>query len=604
MAVALTTAFTTMFTTMAAMKLSMVRNAMNGQKAGLIMIGAALGLVAAGATLFAAFRSGDLLAAAYAVWMLGWIFGPVFAGGGDETLRPEYFTLLGLPPRRLAAGLLASAFVGVAPVISLLALSGLVVSGLRQSPATVLVALAAMLLQLAVFVLLSRVAVALMGVALRSRAGAVGAAVVNGAILAALGQIWVFAVALNQVGGISPGAASALRYLPSGWGPAAVEAAGLGDWGRAGLALGALVVLIALLLAAWAALLTRRVGSVKRSARGRRPMTAATATTAVVAKELRTWSRDLVRTHQLTFSVAYGVFFAAAPLLLGWDVMLPWAGPLFVVMAASMSANLYGVDGTALWLTLMVPGASDVRGRQLAWLLVVVPPAVLLTAGLASVTGGPWPMVLAVTAALLGGGAGIVPLISVYSLVPGVDPHRRGGNPLRVSEDDGAMTGQAYAVLALTALTGAPAAVAAAAYGWAGVAVGVATGVLCWWGLGLLAQRRLHSRGPELLHMMRTGKRPTAAGGSGRSGWTSLDHLPKRERIITVVCWSVAAIPLFPQGIVAGILKVNGSGSRSWFLALHLSEGLQWPVIAAMVLLGLGLYGLGGWLMFRRRPAA
>nr|BFE87082.1 hypothetical protein GCM10020093_096830 [Planobispora longispora] len=321
-----------------------------------------------------------------------------------------------------------------------------------------------------------------------------------------------------------------------------------------------MAVLVALLLAVWAALLTRRASAARASARGRRPMTASTASGAVTAKELRAWSRDLVRTHQLTFAVAYGVFFAAAPLVLGVDVMLPWAGPIFIVMAAAMTAGLYAVDGTALWLTLLVPGAADVRGRQRAWLLVVGPVAVALAlACTAAVTGGPWPMVLALTAALLGGGAGIVPLMSVYALVPGTDPHRRGGNPLRVSEDDGALTGMAYAVLALVALTGAPAAVAVVLYGWAGVAVGVVTGVLCWWGFGLLAQRRLHARGPELLQTMRTGKRPASASGD----WGSFDELPKRERIIVAVCMTIAAIPLFPQGVVPPCSKSTTSRARA-----------------------------------------
>ena len=159
---------------------------------------------------------------------------------------------------------------------------------------------------------------------------------------------------------------------------------------------------------------------------------------ASLAKELRTWSRDLVRTHQLTFALAYGICFAAVPLLLGWNGMLPWAGPIFVVMAAAMTANLYGADGTALWLTLMTPGASDVRGRQLAWLLAGRRSRSCWRVSLTAVTGGPWPLILALLAALLGGGAGLVPLVSVYALVPGTDPHRRGGNPLRTSEDDGA----------------------------------------------------------------------------------------------------------------------------------------------------------------------
>ncbi|GLW97055.1 hypothetical protein [Microtetraspora sp. NBRC 16547] len=588
--------------TMVAMKLAILRHSMTGQKGGLIATGGGLGLALVAATIVAAVVNADLLAAAYAIWMLGWIFGPVFTGGGDETLRPEYFTLIGLPPRRLATGLLVSAFVGVAPAISLLALTGLVVVGVRQGPAAALVALPAMVLQLAIFVLLSRVAVAVMGIALRSRVGAISAGLINGVIVAALGQCWVFMVALGEAGGLPAGASTAVRYLPSGWGLTAVEAAGAGDWGRAGLAVGAMVVLVALLLTVWAALLTRRAGAVRPSTRGRRPMTASTASGAVLAKELRTWSRDLVRTHQLTFALAYGVFFAAAPLLIGWNGMLPYAGPIFIVMAAAMSANVYGVDGTALWLTMMCPDGADVRGRQRAWLLTVGPLAVALGLAFTAVTGGPWPLVLALTPALLGGGAGVVVLMSVYALVPGTDPHRRGGNPLRFSEDEGALTGQAYAVLALVALTGAPAGVAVALFGWVGVAVGVATGVLCFWSFGSLAQRRLHTHGPELLHTMRTGKRPPAAPGSGRSRW-KFDDLPRRERIISIVCWSTGAIPLFPQGIVAGVFKVNGITERSWFLALYLPEGLQWPMIGFMVLLGLSIYGLGLWIPLRHREA-
>src|SRR5690606_3526253 len=76
-----------------------------------------------------AFTGAELLAAGYAVWLLGWLLGPIFTGGGDETVRPEFFTPLGLPPRRLAAGLLTAAFVGAGPALSLLALGGLVVLG-------------------------------------------------------------------------------------------------------------------------------------------------------------------------------------------------------------------------------------------------------------------------------------------------------------------------------------------------------------------------------------------------------------------------------------------------------------------------------------------
>lgn len=572
--------------TMAQMKLAILRHSLKGDKGTMMASGGTLGLVLAAGTIYLAFLEGDWLAAALAVWMLGWIIGPVFSGGGDETLRPEFFSLIGLPPWRLATALLVSAFVGVAPVIGLIALAGLVVAA--TSPVNALVAVPAMVLQLAVFVLLSKVAVALLGIALRSRAGAIGAGLLNGVVLAFLGQAWVFAVAFGQGAQIP----EFVRYLPSGWGLLAVQ----GDY----LALAAMVVLIALLLATWAGLLTRRAGANRPSTRGRRPMRARNGREAVVAKELRTWSRDLVRNHQLTFALAYGVFFASAPLVLGWTDMLPWAAPIFIVMAASMTSNLYGTDGTSLWLALMTPGSSDVRGRQLAWLVMVGPVAVLVAVACTLITGGPWAVILTATAALLGGGAGLVPLISVYALVPGTDPQKRGGNPLRTSEEDGALTGLAYLMMVLVALTGAPAIAVATLYGWWGVAAGLATGALCYWGLGLLADRRLAARGPELLHLMRTGRRPE----SPKPSAFKLPDMPTSHRAIVMICWSLGAIPLFPQGVVAAVMVSNGQLRHSWFLATYMEPGLRWPVAIGFVLLGLTMYGTGLWLPHRAKKKA
>ncbi|WP_405086702.1 hypothetical protein [Microbispora sp. NBC_01389] len=568
--------------TMARMKVAVLRHAFHGERAQTAGTGASLGALLAAGTVYLAFAGPDLLAAGYAVWLLGWMLGPVFMGGGDETLRPEYFSLLGLPTRRLAAGLLVSAFVGVAPVVSLTALLGLLVAGVRLGVVNALVAVPAMVLQLAVFVLLSKISVAVVGLALRTRSGAITSGVLNGAILAALGQIWVFFVIFGQTG-----VPSVVWYLPSGWGLLAVR----GEW----WALAALAVLVLLLLGAWAALLSRRAGATRASARGRRPMTATTANGAIISKELRTWSRDLVRNHQLTFALSYGVCFAASPLILGWDGMLPYAGLIFIVMAAAMTSNLYGTDGTALWLTLMTTTASDVRGRQLAWLSAHAPVAIVLTVAFTAVADGRWPLILALLPALLGGAAGLVPLISVYGLVPGTDPHRRAGNPLRTSEDDGGLTGLAYLTLALVLLTGVPAALAAIWYGWAGVAAGVVTGTLCHWGFGLLAERRLRSHGPELLDTMRTGRKPRTTVKS------RFEHLSTTRKTIAWWCFGFGAIPLIPQGVLAAVFVANGMPRHSWFLATYMPSGLRYPVAAAFVLLGLAMYGTGLWVVTPRR---
>ncbi|GAA4259022.1 hypothetical protein [Dactylosporangium darangshiense] len=563
--------------TMVRMKVAMLRHAYRGQRAQTTGTGAAIGAVLAAGTVYLAFLGPDLLAAGYAVWLLGWVLGPVFTGGGDETLRPEYFAPLGLPPRRLAAGLLTGAFVGVAPLVSLGALIGLAVAGARLGAVNALVAVPAIGLQLAAFVLLSKVVVALVGLALRTRAGAIAAGLLNGAIVAGLGQIWVFMVAFGQTG--TP---AAVWYLPSGWGLLAVR----GQW----WALAALAALDLLLLAAWAALLGRRAGATRVSGGGRRPITAGTAAGAVVAKELRTWSRDLVRNHYLAFALSYGVCFAASPLLIGWNGMLPYAGPIFVVMAAGMSSNLYGSDGTALWLTMMA-GASDVRGRQLAWLSTQGLVAVALTVGFTAITGGPWPLVLALLVALLGGAAGLVPLVSVLALVPATDPHRRAGNPLRTSEDDGGLTGLAYLMFVLVILTGAPAGLVAVFFGWAGVAVGVVTGVLCWWGFGLLAERRLATHAPELLDTMRTGRKPTSP------AKRSFQDLSRTRRNIAGWCFGFGAVPLIPQGILAAVFVANGMLRHSWFLATYMPAGWRYPVAAGFIAVGLAMYGSALWIV-------
>jgi ABC-2 type transport system permease protein len=209
---------------------------------------------------------------------------------------------------------------------------------------------------------------------------------------------------------------------------------------------------------------------------------------------------------------------------------------------------------------------------------------------------------MAATFALLGGAVGLVPLVSVAGLIPGIDPKNRGGNPLRTSEDDGSATGMAYLMLALVALTAAPAVAVAVFFGWWGVPAGLLSGALCWWGFGLLAERRLTARGPELLHLMRTGRAPES--GKAAPGTFQLpESMSRTQRMIVLICASFGAIPLVPQGIVAMVFLTNGQLQHSWFLATHVSPGLRWPVAIGFVLLGLGMYGTALWLWLRARKA-
>ena len=435
--------------------------------------------------------------------------GPLFSGGGDETLRPEYFTMLPLRPRKLAAGLLAASFAGVAPVISLVALLSLVVVGIRLSLPAALISLPAVALQLAVFVLASRLAVAAYGVLLRRRNGAILAAIVNAFVLAFTAQGWALIVAYvsSDVQGVM---ARAARISPSGWGLVAVESAGNGSWWMVVLAIAGLGLLGAGMYVGWAALLVRRTTASRDGVRPRRRLDAHDAWGAATAKELRTWTRDLLYGHRLAFAFGYGLFFCLIPLAVGWSGMLPWTGPIVVLMAGAMAANLYGSDGTALWLTVTTPGAAriDVRARQRAFLLVLTPPVLVLTVFLTAVSGqnSAWPLVLSVLPALIGGAVGLAVLMSVVAAVPTEDPHERSANPIASGGDDGQMVGMAYAMLAATALVAGPALAVALLWSWWGLPVGLATGWLARWGFGRLAGRRLEVRGPELLSMLRYGR--------------------------------------------------------------------------------------------------
>ena len=149
----------------------------------------------------------------------------------------------------------------------------------------------------------------------------------------------------------------------------------------------------------------------------------------MLAKELRTWRRDLLRTQTISVALAGALGTVLLPLTFGAKVLLPWAGPAVAVAGACCCANLYGQDGTALWLTLMIPRAErpDLRGRQWAFVLVFGPMAIITAVLVTALSGLAWasPWALAVTRAVLGGSSGLVAVIWVAVLAPGPDAHQR-----------------------------------------------------------------------------------------------------------------------------------------------------------------------------------
>lgn len=518
------------------MKVRVLRNTLRGKAGASFAIGGVVGLIAAviGVVLMAGHDGGltvgtDIASAMFAVWVLGWLFGPILTGGGDETLRPENFALLPVRPHQLAVGLLGASLVGVSPLVTLVLFSGLILVAIPAGLLTAVVAVVAVAAQLALAVLLSRVVIAGIGAVLGSRRGK-DLGVLLGALvgLAYLPARLVFEqLGPIVVGQSSPALTTTLHVLPSGWGPNAVAAAAAHDWLPATAWLLALAGLDALLVVAWSRLLVRRLTTAGSAAgprrTGRRDGRAPRRTLlpdsplgAVLGKELTLWRRDAQRRTMLLVSIIIGLLLPAFSLAQGGGASGLAFSALWIVLFATMQvSNLYGMDGTAVWQTLTTPGAAraDVRGRQWAWALIVGPVAVVAALVLPGVTGATssYPWVLALVPALLGAGAGTVLLASVES--PYAMPTGKGRNPLGARTSGGGLAAVLRRMLLMLVqlavavpvvillVIGSTGLLPAAT--WIAVPVGVACGIGAAWWWGRRAYRKLELRGPEVLAALR-----------------------------------------------------------------------------------------------------
>ncbi len=450
----------------------------------------------------------DVLALLFALWLGGRVAQSALAG--DAVLRPELFGLLSVERRRLAFSLLAVGLLDPAGLFMAVAFGALIARGARLGVVPAAVGLAAVILSLVLASVLSTVAGAVLGPGSRRghdtgtivTAIAISVVAVAGTLLPALDA------ALRR--GSVPWLATGLRLLPTGWGPVAVEAAGRADWLVAAGSLAGLAVLTMVAAAWWPFVLTRRMDAAARPARAgaaRRGSQALARTPAgaVTAKEIRMWVRDPVRLTCLLIAVIVGAATCAIPrITAGTNLLLPYAGILTAVIAGACACNLYGSDGTSLWLTVMTPGATraDIRGRQAAWLIVVAPYTIAVTIAFTMLSGQytAWPWALAVLPAVLGGAAGLAPLASLVS----VQPLDETGNPtpawsLKVHI--------ALLAVALTALVPVTILLAAGLWptpwlSWTAVPAGIATGALLAADLGRRAVTRLESQQVSILTVL------------------------------------------------------------------------------------------------------
>jgi ABC-2 type transport system permease protein len=215
------------------------------------------------------------------------------------------------------------------------------------------------------------------------------------------------------------------------------------------------------------------------------------------------------------------------------------SGLVVAFMVCLGACNLYGQDGTAIWLTVVGERRStvsaDVRGRQLAVILLFAPPAVLVSAVGVLVSGQhwAWPVLLAGLPAVLGAASGVAIVMSVVGVAPGVDPRRRVG-PNDAGGDLGLQAQVAFWATCLlvtpTAAAVVVAAVSGEAWSWVvTVLAGLLNGALGFWLLGQAAVAYLTGRLPSTFVRIRYGRHDGSAA-TGVLGWVEQSSQQHEER--------------------------------------------------------------------------
>ena len=540
-------------------------------------------------------------------WVLGWIVLPLLLGGGRGQVRPAHLRLEPIGGVPAAMGLLAASAIGIGPAVSLVALAALPVHAARYGAVAVLVTACGAVLLWLLGLIGSAIALEVVGHA-GGPTGALLTGIFTGTAMGVAGSLWaVFPWVSVLLVAAPQEVVRAMAYVPSGWPITAVT----GPTGQGVRVMATLVGIVVLCAAAYLMLVRRVIttgvpfrprGTTAasppgdgRSQRGWREWMPA-ATRAVVGRELRAWTRHPLRLQYLAFAVVYGALLAGLPLLSDVDLLLPWAGPLAVLGAAAMSAGLVGLDGTALWLPLTSPGGerAEVRGRALAWLVLVTPIGALLAIAGVLLAPDVDPLAaLSTLPALLGAGAAVPVWVSLLRVRPVADPRHptSADNPTDI-----------VSVLVATAagLLAAAPVLALVIWGPSEVApllplVGLFSGAAAWRGGIWLADERLTRRGPDVL---------AAAGQRSRPPDTVLpltwDAQWYRENKSTA--WALGLltagwIPVIPQGVMPLAFGIDSG----WIVAGHLSGSAHTAVGLAMVGLGVVML-LAGLVLWDRRP--
>ena len=331
-----------------------------------------------------------------------WIMVPVLGYGNDDTLDPSVFALLPLTTSQLMRGMVAAALVGTAPMFTAIMLIGAVI-GFTTNFATLVAGILLAALQLLVCVTVSRAITASLGRLLASRRGRDLGIVISVALLVGLQ-----AINLQVRQGSSDALDAAdrwLRFTPPGLighGFAALETR---QWGEvaAAVAINGLLVVAALMW--WSRSLTaiaQRGAEATTSANsttdhrasslfGRMPVLPHNRTGAVAMRELRSFRRDPKRAAMLIPTIAIPVVwaFSLRPSGTSLGIGAPLLALAAVVFTNRFSANMFGIDGNALWVHVAEgsPPKPDIVGKQIAIGIIVTPIVITIATGLGAVAG-------------------------------------------------------------------------------------------------------------------------------------------------------------------------------------------------------------------------
>lgn len=463
-----------------------------------------------------------------------WLIGPILLPGSGPILDPQWFRTLPIRPRRIAQGLAASEAISVGTVITAVALCSFFVVAAPRSPGAVVVAALAGVCQLFFLLWLGRCTAAVVAVLLRSTVGMWMSAVQMSVLLAMSFAGWVPIAALvlpslgqggtefitpSEPGAVPTGIENALLTLPTGWGLSAVLAA------TSSASIIAVIMPVLGLIAGamalrgiWISLISRELRQPPARTQSNvfaRPTTVTRSpriggpTRAVIGREITTWFRDPHRRLGAIHAWATPLLMIALIAPTSWSWALPFVGVMAAVLGGMVAVNTYALDGTALWQLLTTPGAirADVRGRQIAWLLMFGIPTLALTLALCVVSESPFSaaafgMALAAT----GAACASAPWLGV--LMPAIGPDAR--ERVALTSRSGNPAGAQYTIFsAVVAVAVVPALVinlSGAEGSWSShAAIGVVIGVGAVIGLSVPTRSRLQRSGPAMVAAMESG---------------------------------------------------------------------------------------------------